>query len=95
MRFMLELPEGYAYRVKHERAFPKYGSDPLPRGGKTKVEVGFTTETSGPNPVKIWVVEAEAWARCHSREQYNRKIGRDVALGRALKALEEGGGRRA
>jgi hypothetical protein len=48
------------------------------RGGYTKVEI-FKGEEM--------VAEGEAW--CNTIDNFNKRLGREIALGRALKALKE------
>lgn len=86
---MRELPEGLTYRVTHvrryRRGFPNSGRV-LPKGGETIVEIGQVIfDDEGKFERFDEIVRGEA--RCHSKEFYNRKIGRDVALGRAIKEL--------
>lgn len=89
---MNELPEGMAYRVLHRRAGSKVDGGnrliPSPKGGKTIVQVGFPKYEDGK--FVSFQIMAEAEARCNSKlDFYNKKRGRDIALGRALRKLNE------
>lgn len=68
--------QGYTVKVRHNRARP---SDTLasvdPKGGSTEVRI----EKDG--------VGASGEAVCSAKDNYSRKVGRNIALGRALKAL--------
>lgn len=93
---MKELPEGLQYRVTHVRKWKKLHPDAvvgrveaMSKGGQTIVEIGEVILKDGKFDRFDPIVRGEA--RCHSNEFYNRKLGRDVALGRALKALEAEG----
>lgn len=64
---------GYKVRVKH---FRKSGASGLnSRGGKTHVEI--TTPTG---------VTLFGYARCSRKENFNKKMGVRIAVGRALKS---------
>ena len=85
------LPEGFTVIYDHERpyvvgnmlvvGFRVNGQQPLPRGGCTVA----TILDADRNLV------AFGEATCHERDNYNRRIGRMIALGRALKNLETNG----
>lgn len=70
---------GLHYRAYHQRAYTKGVADhPEPRGGRTIVRI-FDADKN---------LLAEAEARCNSKlDQYNKRLGREIALGRALKKL--------
>lgn len=77
------IPEGLHARFEHCRNYqagPFNGmAIPLdPRGGTTSCYI----EDEDNNVV------AHGYAKCARAEQYNKKIGRDISLGRALKAYE-------
>jgi hypothetical protein len=78
---MREVPEGYHVRFQHSRilqnTFPKLL--PSPRGGRTYCYL----EDESNVPVVTGV------AYCSKEDQYNKKIGRAISLGRALKAYDE------
>ena len=69
---------GYWYRTTgkdgHLRSWKENGYQPSPRGGRTGCTVIL------PNGDKV-IGEAE----CSHRDNYSKKLGRDIALGRALK----------
>lgn len=80
--------DGTRYRVRHERRYAfgitrsaAMNPPPLAKGGRTVVQI---IDESG-----AVVVEAEA--RCRSNENYNRRLGRTIALGRALKKMGANG----
>lgn len=75
---------GYKVRVLHSRYFKTIQKidgaiqEVLPKGGSTKIEV--TT------PDKSSTVIGES--SCSKEDLFNRKVGNSIALGRALKQLE-------
>lgn len=86
-----DLPSGLGVRYHHVRNYRPF-TGPLkfsalgsyqtthvdPRGGQTVAQIiDLDTE----------VVVAEGVARCHTKDNYNKAIGRRIALGRAVKAL--------
>lgn len=66
---------GYKVRVCHQRE--KNGEELSPWGGITKVEI---TTPEGNN------IAGEA--KCSSKDNYNKKIGIQIALGRAFKNVK-------
>ena len=78
-----EVPDGCKVRYKHERVVNWAGGrrtdDISPKGGRTIARILDAEGTE----------LALGEAVCRPDEQFNKKIGRMVALGRALKALEE------
>lgn len=82
-----QVPEGHRVTYRHRRVAKdgQYieGSDrlfaPAAKGGETEARV------FGPDDSLV----AIGVATCHERDNFNRRIGRDVALGRALKRLEQ------
>ena len=88
--------DGICYRVRHERpstlSFPgrlvhQQGWGPgrgpfvFPKGGRTVVEI-LTKDTDVDD---VPLVLAVGVAVCRPDETYNRRLGRTIALGRALK----------
>ena len=89
----MTLPDGLRARYRHERlAFDhgighvvrathyvlfSAGLKPLPRGGVTTCRL--VTEDGA--------IVSEAVARCSRRDNFNKRLGRDIARGRALEAL--------
>lgn len=63
------LPEGYQARFNHIRI------DDSPRGGATFCSVLDADDH----------VVARGSAFCNAKDNFNKRIGRDIALGRALK----------
>lgn len=83
------IPEGATVHVKHLRYFEELLSPittyeagifavagpPKPKGGITLAEIEFADGTI-----------TRGYARCNPLDTYNKAIGRNVAIGRALKA---------
>ena len=84
---MREIPAGHRVRYKHERAY--YDKGPfahihdsyslLPQGGKTIARI------IDPEGNEI----ARGEAVCRPDENFKKAMGREIALGRALKQLEQ------
>lgn len=74
----LELPAGYTVRYRHRREPLGWQGPPDPKGGETEARV------YGPDDSLV----AIGIATCHIRDNFCRRIGRDIALGRALKQLK-------
>lgn len=83
-----QLDEGQKVNVSHLRAvkdgllmtsyyWHKHELEPNPRGGLTIVHI---LDKDGN-------MLARGTARCSELDQYNKKIGRSIALGRALKKM--------
>jgi hypothetical protein len=68
---------GYKVRVMHSRVYEKPNYDLKAKGGLTEIEI--TT------PDKTQTVKGSA--KCSDVDCYSRKIGNNIALGRALKQL--------
>jgi hypothetical protein len=73
-----QLPEGYTVEYEHRRRRLRDGVSIHPRGGKTIAYVF--------NADRVLVATGEAL--CLSTENYNRKLGAQIALARALMILE-------
>jgi hypothetical protein len=71
-----EIPEGLHARFEHVRIESE--GRVLSRGGVTFCHI----ENEDNAEVAIGV------ASCNVKDQFNKKIGRDISLGRALKQLE-------
>ena len=74
-----QLPDGTKVKFHHTRLCEN--DIPFlftPRGGQTECIVTFPDGT-----------EDRGQARCSKRDNYSKRIGRDIALGRALKAVKE------
>ena len=67
--------KGYRVRVFHTRRYVE-GNRPHERGGSTEVQI-FQDES----------FVADGLARCSDKENYDRKKGVKIALGRALDRL--------
>lgn len=85
-----QLPEGVHARVTHLRYPERFGAPmgtlknlkdwgerPRPKGGET---IAILVDDEGN---KL----SEATAKCSELDNYSRQIGRDIATGRAIKAL--------
>jgi hypothetical protein len=72
-----QVPEGHRVRYTHVRYEDEAGNV-LPRGGQT---VAAVYPEGSDTPVAI----AAAW--CCALDNYNKRIGRHIALGRAIKRL--------
>lgn len=82
-----QLPEGYRVKYRHWRYLHgglmvvsdqqarQFGLSP--KGGETEAKV------YGPDDSVV----AVGTATCHPRDNFNKRIARDIALGRALKRL--------
>lgn len=77
----VEGKHGTFYRHKGQdpqlNSWLEAGLQPAPRGGTTACEITM------PDGHTTWGV-----AECSERDNYCKKIGRDIALGRALKKLQ-------
>jgi len=71
-----QLPEGTRVKFRHDRKYDTYALV-LPRGGKTTAIVIFPDGT-----------EIVGTAECSKKDNYSKKLGRDISLGRALATLE-------
>lgn len=77
-----QLPEGYTVKFRHTRN--KHGQTINPGSGTISPRGGTT---------HAFVYDAErnlvatGYADCNEKDNYNKKIGRDISLGRALKEL--------
>jgi len=83
-----KLPEGYRARFQHiRRREPR-------RPGFAETEGGVSAK-GGLTVVKVFDPEDNlvitAKAVCNPQDSFNKRIGRDISLGRALKAMEERG----
>lgn len=86
-----QLPEGYRVKYRHWRYLRgglmvvsdqqarQFGLSP--KGGETEAKV------YGPDDSVV----ATGTATCHPRDNFNKQIARDIALGRALKQLARQG----
>lgn len=86
-----QLPEGYRVKYRHRRLTTggvdyatgnAHGMFAMsPKGGETEAKV------YGPDDSVV----AIGTATCHPRDNFNKRIARDIALGRALKQLARQG----
>lgn len=83
------VPEGMQVWYEHERAkmtLLREGETPelvlSPRGGTTVAKLWLPSQDP-----KVDAPIATGEAECNSADNYNKRIGRSIALGRALKAL--------
>lgn len=74
-----QLPEGYTTWVDHERIIDQDTEEILAYGGSTLVRI---VDGEGE-------VVALAYAECSPVDRFEKKRGIDIALGRAVKQLDE------
>ena len=67
----------------HEREHGEFG-EVLPHGGKTHAEICFMGDDAGG-------IIYTGIARCSQRDNFSRRMGRTIALGRAVKSLRSEG----
>jgi hypothetical protein len=83
-----QIPKGVRLEITHFRKVTNNGheystdlllkdDELLPRGGATLAEA-FDRHN---NPI------ASAWANCSQKDNYNKKLGKTIAVGRLLKEL--------
>ncbi len=72
------LPEGARVKFRHERLYNDIAIA-KPRGGKTIATIVLPDGT-----------EVTGESRCSKRDNYSKRLGRDISLGRALASLEKG-----
>lgn len=70
-------PKGIVIRVWH------HNNPPGPTRWATRCALFYTEDTDFDYPI------LETWAHCHNKDQPNRRIGRKIAVGRALKMFDE------
>jgi hypothetical protein len=80
-----QVPEGLTVQYNHSRY---YNADGLvqPRGGSTTARIFKDVPTEDAEEFTT-VVVAHGHAYCNESDNYNKRIGRNIALGRALKRL--------
>jgi hypothetical protein len=74
-----ELPEGARVKFRHERLYDNNFVIANPRGGKTIATIVLPDGT-----------EVTGESRCSKKDNYSKRLGRDISLGRALASLEKG-----
>ena len=79
------IPEGLTVKYQHRRNWTRpvtmaYVFELDPRGGETVASV-FDADGN---------LVASGVACCHAKDNYSKRIGRAISLGRALKQLETG-----
>lgn len=74
--------EGNAHttNIAHQGMIKRLNKKPLPRGGMTFVAITTPDE-----------VTSNAYSACSMSDNYCKKTGREIAIGRALKKLRDGG----
>jgi hypothetical protein len=70
------LPEGFTVEFQHQRYYDQSGQIQA-KGGVTLASI---FDSDG-------VIVAQALAACSPHDNFNKRIGRDISLGRALKKL--------
>lgn len=74
---MKQLPDGAKVKFHHDRIYDDVVMFNVePRGGQTECIIILPDGT-----------EIKGKARCSKKDNYCKRIGRDIAFGRALKAL--------
>jgi len=73
-----QVPEGTQVRFRHERLTHGPTGALLPRGGSTECKLTLPDGS-----------EVVAYAECLLIDNYSKKIGRDISLGRALVQAEQ------
>lgn len=76
--------DGIRYRIRHERRTDRTGQV-LQKGGRTVCEILAETEIDEDGGPRVLVA---ASARCRKDEPFDKRLGRTIALGRALKTLQ-------
>lgn len=71
-----ELPEGARVKFRHERVLDDVAMV-KPRGGKTTATIVLSDGT-----------EVTGESLCSKKDNYSKRLGRDISLGRALANLE-------
>ena len=89
MKTKKELPEGYRMYITHYRRFPETETymtrfDASTEGFEQPLHTGGATEASIVN--EEGEIVAMGLSLCSERENFNKKIGRDIAKGRAFKS---------
>jgi hypothetical protein len=86
------VPKGVKISVKHFRSWQDpasgflYNSD-FPDGRKDILQPrGGATLADAFNSDGDWIASAEAY--CSQKDNYNKRLGRQIAVGRLLKRLE-------
>lgn len=83
----MTVPEHLTVRYSHVRNWKVEMTFKMDGGVRRYIdEKGGTTVATILDGDKI---VARGRAKCHPRENYNKRLGRAIALGRALKALED------
>jgi hypothetical protein len=72
------VPDGVKVKFFHNRSYEKDIPFVLPRGGSTECKLILEDGE-----------EIVAHARCSERDNYSKKLGRDISLGRALALAEK------
>lgn len=79
-----QVPEGIHVRYAHHRYRNPSGEGVSPKGGWTTATLYRDVSAELGHEAPDQVVGTGV-AYCHLNDNFNRKIGRDIALGRALK----------
>ena len=86
-----QLPDGYQVKYRHRR-MTTGGVEFEPAGSRSFSFLALSAK-GGETEAKVYgpddSVVAIGVATCHERDNFCRRIGRDIALGRALKRLRE------
>jgi hypothetical protein len=79
------VPEGVSVKYAHHRYLNPTGKGVSPKGGWTTATLYRKVSLDGEQVDTVPRVIGTGIAYCHLNDNFNRKIGRDIALGRALK----------
>jgi hypothetical protein len=86
-----QLPEGSKVYLTHYRFGVGEGSyPPLPSKVLRERKIGFEPR-GGATSVRVLLpdgTEAAGFAACSQKDNFSKVIGRNIAIGRALKSLE-------
>lgn len=72
-----KIPEGARVKFRHERLVEHDVPVVLPRGGKTTATVILSDGT-----------EVVGESLCSKKDNFSKRLGRDISLGRALAQIE-------
>lgn len=79
----MKTEDGIRYSLRHHRRVDRKHGHAVEKGGWTIAEILADEDGEDGQPVVL----ATGIARCNSKERFDRKLGHEIALGRALKAL--------
>lgn len=77
------VPEGLAVKYEHHRNYD-IAMKMSPRGGMT---IAYVYRKEDLEAGGIAIAVSSGVAHCHSKDNFDKRIGRAIALGRALKKM--------